>query len=52
VFSPLLFADWRAIARTATVLSWLAVLILAVVIAAHLMNLSAAHFAGHLSARR
>jgi hypothetical protein len=52
VFSPLLFADWRAISRGATLVSWLAVAALVLVIASHFLQLSPGHLANHLSARR
>jgi hypothetical protein len=46
MFNPLLFADWRSISRGFTVLCWLLVLMLAGVIAGHLVDVAPVHHAG------
>jgi hypothetical protein len=46
MFDPLLFADWRSIARALTVICWLLALVLAGVIVGHVTDVAPAHHAG------
>jgi hypothetical protein len=53
MFNPLLFADWSAISRGLTIVSWLVVLVLAIVIAGHLSPSGTIHHTlGHVAAVR
>jgi hypothetical protein len=43
MFNPLLFADWRSIARRFTLVCWVIVVVLGWVIAAHLGHSGSVH---------